>query len=377
MKQIQFLEEKLLSLPFFLRIGLGAIPLIVFSTYLICLSLSNRTHIIYPNSDYTVFSFTDKWDEGKSEIIKMDTSNNQVSFDFQFKEGLVVPYAGINISKPKDELFDLSGYDELNFEFTHSNIRNFSFDVETFEEGFTKRDDVRTFRNNIIYAPAEEIISSYKVSFSSLTIAAWFFNYYDKNSTDLADMDLSRVKCVSVTGQRAFKEGKPSNITLQSLSVKNNLFQEIIFSLICLIIIYGGAVLYVFIKRKVGRSKIKIEYETTERKTQKDDSPIEQIAKYINVNYHNPEMTLAHLSNIFPWPEKQISSIIKENYPVKSFREYVNGIRIEEAKRLLMKTDKSVSEIGYEVGFNSPNAFNRVFKQFVNVTPGEFALNKK
>lgn len=114
------------------------------------------------------------------------------------------------------------------------------------------------------------------------------------------------------------------------------------------------------------------EFDLNIEKDDDDDRPIEQITNYISLNYQNSKMSLSHLSNIFPWSERFISEVIKENYPVNSFREYVNVLRIEEAKRLLIKTNKSVAEIGYIVGFNSPNAFNRVFKLFANKTPGEF-----
>ena len=48
---------------------------------------------------------------------------------------------------------------------------------------------------------------------------------------------------------------------------------------------------------------------------------------------------------------------------------YVNGIRIERAKELLAKTDKSITVIAEETGFSSIHYFSRYFKEKEHMTP--------
>ena len=48
---------------------------------------------------------------------------------------------------------------------------------------------------------------------------------------------------------------------------------------------------------------------------------------------------------------------------------YHNHVRCERAKALLMQTDRSISEIGEEVGFVSSAHFSHVFKKMTGVTP--------
>ena len=52
--------------------------------------------------------------------------------------------------------------------------------------------------------------------------------------------------------------------------------------------------------------------------------------------------------------------------------DYVQTMRIEAAKRRLERTDKSVDEIGYEVGYENLAFFRRVFKRNVRMTPGAY-----
>lgn len=56
----------------------------------------------------------------------------------------------------------------------------------------------------------------------------------------------------------------------------------------------------------------------------------------------------------------------------KTVVDYINGLRIEEAKRLLKQTDMSMSDIALQVGYNNYQSFNRFFQKYEGVTPGEF-----
>jgi hypothetical protein len=51
---------------------------------------------------------------------------------------------------------------------------------------------------------------------------------------------------------------------------------------------------------------------------------------------------------------------------------YIQRVRIEEAKRRLEETDAPVDEIGWQVGYEEPAFFRRLFKRTTGVTPGAF-----
>ena len=50
----------------------------------------------------------------------------------------------------------------------------------------------------------------------------------------------------------------------------------------------------------------------------------------------------------------------------------VHGAGHQQARLLLESTDASVTEIGYQTGFNSSNSFIRTFKSLVGETPGRY-----
>jgi AraC-like DNA-binding protein len=56
----------------------------------------------------------------------------------------------------------------------------------------------------------------------------------------------------------------------------------------------------------------------------------------------------------------------------KTFTQYLQHLRINEAQKLLQETDMGISEIAFRVGFENLSYFNRSFKSITGKTPREF-----
>jgi AraC-like DNA-binding protein len=56
----------------------------------------------------------------------------------------------------------------------------------------------------------------------------------------------------------------------------------------------------------------------------------------------------------------------------QSTQQHIHDKLIEKAKEKLSTTDLSVSEIAYELGFEHPQSFNKLFKKKTHLTPIEF-----
>lgn len=90
--------------------------------------------------------------------------------------------------------------------------------------------------------------------------------------------------------------------------------------------------------------------------------------------YLNPELTLDMLAETLAIPAKDLSMIINRHFNL-NFYEFINGYRIEEAKKRLLEPankDKTITDIYLEVGFNSKSVFNTFFKKLVGKTPSEY-----
>jgi len=59
-----------------------------------------------------------------------------------------------------------------------------------------------------------------------------------------------------------------------------------------------------------------------------------------------------------------------------SVSDYINNIRLEKSKELLLNSNQNISEIAYSLGFSSPNYFSTSFKNKFGVTPKEYKSKK-
>jgi ligand-binding sensor domain-containing protein/AraC-like DNA-binding protein len=87
-----------------------------------------------------------------------------------------------------------------------------------------------------------------------------------------------------------------------------------------------------------------------------------------------PDLTLKKLSDQLHVHYNHLSRIINEHLG-KSFNDYINSYRIEEARRRLAdpKQDhKTILEIAYDTGFYSKSVFNTAFKKFTGMTPTQY-----
>lgn len=103
-------------------------------------------------------------------------------------------------------------------------------------------------------------------------------------------------------------------------------------------------------------------------KTNKVD--IGAILEYIQKNYTQNE-SLESIAEHFGVSASYLSRLIKKT-TLQTFTDYVNTLRIDEAKRLLAATNNSIADIYTQLGFNNRNTFIRLFKQLVGTTPSEY-----
>jgi transcriptional regulator GlxA family with amidase domain len=61
----------------------------------------------------------------------------------------------------------------------------------------------------------------------------------------------------------------------------------------------------------------------------------------------------------------------------KSPIEFIRTIRLQRAAQLLEKSQFTVSEVAFQVGFNNPKYFARYFKEQYQMLPSVYAAEKK
>jgi two-component system response regulator YesN len=96
-----------------------------------------------------------------------------------------------------------------------------------------------------------------------------------------------------------------------------------------------------------------------------------EVKKYIEDNYANPDLSLNHISDRFGINGKYASQLFKEEFGIK-FVDFLIGLRMEHAKKMLLETEKSINEISLNVGYVHTISFGRIFKKVLGVSPGDY-----
>jgi AraC-like DNA-binding protein len=86
------------------------------------------------------------------------------------------------------------------------------------------------------------------------------------------------------------------------------------------------------------------------------------------------DLRLSQLADAVSLPANHVSQVINQ-VRRKNFFDYVNGFRVEEAKRLMIDPDHrhwKLLAISLAAGFSSKSTFNKAFKDTTGLTPSSF-----
>ena len=98
---------------------------------------------------------------------------------------------------------------------------------------------------------------------------------------------------------------------------------------------------------------------------------ITSIQNYISKNYHDPDLSLKKISEVFSISESYFSYLFKAETG-RNFSEYLEELRMQQAMHLLKETNTPLSELYVHLGYNNPNSFRRAFKKVYGSSPKAF-----
>jgi len=101
------------------------------------------------------------------------------------------------------------------------------------------------------------------------------------------------------------------------------------------------------------------------------EPPVITKAKQFIEEHHTEDLSLGQVAQAVHTSVFYFCKLFKKTTGV-NFTEFVSRTRVEKAKNLLLNPNLRVSEIAYEVGFQSLTHFNRVFKKAMGESPSEY-----
>ena len=149
---------------------------------------------------------------------------------------------------------------------------------------------------------------------------------------------------------------KPFNFEVMVSRIKNILAQQ--------------AALKKTFTRKVEAKPTEAVIEST------DDRFVKQALGIVEKNLSDPAFSVENLSHALYMSRisvyKKLLSLTGKT-PI----EFIRSIRLDHAARLMEKSQLTVAEVAYEVGFNNPKYFAKYFKAAFNMLPSAYIAAKK
>ena len=105
------------------------------------------------------------------------------------------------------------------------------------------------------------------------------------------------------------------------------------------------------------------------------DDVIERIQIYIQKNYQK-DLTQDFIASLFYLNRSYLSTLFRQKTGMK-FVDYLNNVRIEKAKEMLLGTNRKMYQISKAVGYDNTKYFFRIFKKKAGMTPEQYRINKE
>lgn len=94
------------------------------------------------------------------------------------------------------------------------------------------------------------------------------------------------------------------------------------------------------------------------------------VKKAVDFTYQNlnEELSLERITEHLKLNKSYFCKLFKHHMGT-TYTKFVNELRIEQGKQLLLETELSILDIALALGYNNPNYFIKAFKQHLGTTP--------
>ncbi|MDX1637357.1 MAG: AraC family transcriptional regulator [Balneolaceae bacterium] len=109
--------------------------------------------------------------------------------------------------------------------------------------------------------------------------------------------------------------------------------------------------------------------------SEEDSRRVNSVISYI-LKHYKEDIKLETIAEVAHYSKAAFCKFFKKRTR-KTFCEFLNEVRISQACKQLKNSDKNISRVGYECGYNNISHFNRQFKKITGITPREYIKKHK
>jgi AraC-like DNA-binding protein len=353
-----------------LRSGIFAALWILSGVLVGCLLGERRTDLWPPSR--RAISFADSADGGISRA-RVDTSGGVLTLVSRLDTGARYPVAGGILFLEKDsEAVDLSR-GSLELDLGTSSLPALRLCLIEDLPGFTRDEEWQTARSECADRELLPGTSKYVIPVEEFVTPAWWYAKSGLHRSQIGPEKRSRIVRLVFQGTDGVPLRQEYDLRIQAIRLRS--FRPFPFAtaLLCGLI---AALLQLGIALR-RRPSLPLAKETEHREeiafqpieaVSYADREREAVVDIIAKGYSDPELSLEKVAHAAGVPVDRVTAHIKVASGLL-FKGYLNRVRGEAARKLLLETDLPIAEVAQRVGYANIPHFNRVFKELFDTTP--------
>ncbi|MBK9577473.1 MAG: helix-turn-helix transcriptional regulator [Fibrobacteres bacterium] len=333
---------------------------------------------IWPAGVKRTLAFNDAESGGRSRMV-VDTAHGRLTLRATLDSGATWPVAGVILFlTDSGKTMDLSRHSTLNLTISSGNLQNVQLCLVEEIPGFTQPDRWQTSRyecREMELRPGQDL---YRMPLETFSTPSWWYTIAGLRPSVIGPARRDRVfRLIIQTG-----EGTQPRI-LQELQISQiAVVSDSLFAWgLCLgggVLLALGHFLWLVRRRRVVSPAPGIPPPAATLHQTLSFQPLEvvsyadrereSILECLGRDYPDPDLSLDKVSRSTGVPADRVTAHVKTASGLH-FKAYLNRIRCEAARKLLLESDLPVSEIAGKVGYGSVPHFNRIFREVHGATP--------
>jgi AraC-like DNA-binding protein len=325
---------------------------------------------IVNNNDFRKYGMDDRSDHKGNSVSTVQLQKGIICLSYNLGDVYQYAYAGLQIDKKDKSFYSLESLAFVLKIQAKENVR-LSLIVNQFIDNYSDTSKPNTIPILMKSFEVKKGYNEIEIKASDINVIPdWWLALNPKKANNVEIKSLNKVQTIWLFSHNTNPHNKSIELKIEELKLKYDIVPFLNKFLIFALIYY---ILIVLFSWKVKKMYIKYIYMPIEMTKFKEKIPETQskILEYIGANYQNPNLRLSDVATESGISEEMTSELLKQHSDL-SFRQYLNQIRMEEAKRLLKVSSLQISEIAFKVGYNNVQHFNRVFKEYTDLQPKNF-----
>lgn len=335
---------------------------------ILILVLNRRESLdILTSEDISYYEFTDKAIGGKS-VASIRKNGDTLTARCILKKGAQYPFSGIQLFKLDSSYFNLADFD-ISMRIKANYEARISLRLNQFIEGYSDTCNQMSYLLLVKSFGLNKGENQINLKIKDINeIPNWWFLENLKMINKIDEIKYDRNKYIWLYIENSTPLNKPLDLEISEFTFSYS-YLPLLYRFSLFAFLYYLALIFVLWKvKKVKYILMPIESSKIGNKIPETQA---EILAFIGNNYKNSDLKLYDVAKATKVSQDNVSELIRKHSNL-TFRQYLNKVRLEEAKRLIRSTDWQISQIAFEVGYNNIQHFNRVFKDYTSFTPKEF-----